>query len=151
MTNTEIVAAAASAIVTPDDQLPGQVPPKVEQTLSQMVQLMASMADMIRATNAHVAQLEHQVRQLTKVTPAQATAINGAIRARAAELCAMHRAAGCEKQISNAIRKDIKLQSGAQSVRELPRCEYTVTMQQVAMWDDYKAIRAIKRKKEVRI
>lgn len=44
------------------------------------------------------------------------------------------------------IRRAIKLGSGASNVREIPACEYKVTMNQVSMWDDYKVIRDIKTK-----
>lgn len=42
--------------------------------------VMRGMADMMRTTNERMGALEREVRMLTKVTPAQATAINTAIR-----------------------------------------------------------------------
>ena len=60
--------------------------------------VMRGMADMMRTTNERMGALEREVRMLTKVTPAQATAINTAIRERAAALCLSYRATGCEKQ-----------------------------------------------------
>ena len=38
--------------------------------------VMRGMADMMRTTNERMGALEREVRMLTKVTPAQATAIN---------------------------------------------------------------------------
>ena len=108
--------------------------------------VMRGMADMMRATNERMGALEREVRMLTKVTPAQATAINAAIRERAAALCASYRATGCEKQAAAAIRKAIRQTMGAQAVRELPRCQYEIVMKQVAMWDDYKTMKHIKNK-----
>jgi len=93
-----------------------------------------------------MAALEAQVRHLTKVTPAQATAINKAVRQRAEVLCREYGATGCERQVADRIRRAIKLGSGASNVREIPACEYKVTMNQVSMWDDYKVIRDIKTK-----
>lgn len=48
--------------------------------------------------------------------------------------------------MADRIRRAIKLGSGASNVREIPACEYKVTMNQVSMWDDYKVIRDIKTK-----
>lgn len=119
---------------------------EVQATLAQMGDIMRSMANMLRATNERMASLEREVKLLTKVTPAQANAINNAIRQRAAELCETYRAQGCEKAAANAIRRAVRLTTGTNSVRELPRCEYSVAMDQVQMWDDYKTMRAIKAK-----
>ena len=105
------------------------------------------MADMVRTTNERMTALEQQVRLLTKVTPAQATELNRAVRVRAAELCETYRIAGSEKSVANAIRRAVKLLTGVGSMRELPRCEYTVAMEQVRMWDDYKTMKAIKNKR----
>ena len=104
--------------------------------------VMRGMADMMRTTNERMGALEREVRMLTKVTPAQATAI----RERAAALCLSYRAIGCEKQAAAAIRKAIRQTMGAQAVRELPRCQYEIVMKQVAMWDDYKTMKRIKNK-----
>lgn len=120
------------------------LPAEVAQAVTQMAQAMRGMADMVRATNERMTALEQQVRLLTKVTPAQAAEINAAIRARAAELCQSYRCAGCEKAAANAIRRAVRLMQGVQSVRELPRCEYSVALQQARIWDDYKAMRAMK-------
>ena len=35
---------------------------------------------------------------------------------------------------------------GVQNVREVPRCEYSVALQTVKLWDDYKTMKAIKAK-----
>ena len=114
------------------------------QLAQQMAGAMSTMADMLRATNESMEQLRRQVRLLEKVTPAQCSAINAAIRERAATLCVDYRLPGQEKAVAAAIRKAIKLQFGAATVRELPRCDYDVAQEQVGMWEDYKAIKAIK-------
>lgn len=144
MDNCEMMAPAPAPAVT-EAQL-AQLPPEFVSAYTQTAQALASMASMMRATNERIAELEREIRLLTKVTPAQANAINAAVRERAAELCASYRATGCEKLVGNAIRRAVKLTTGVSNVRELPRCEYSVAMQQVAMWDDYKAMKAIKAK-----
>lgn len=126
---------------------PAQSPARTDETaqlFAQVAQTMQSMATMIRATNERMAALEQSVRLLNKVTPAQAGAINAAIRERAAELCAEYRAAGCETAVGNAIRKELRLTMGVQSVRDVARCEYAVAVETVRLWDDYKVMKAVK-------
>lgn len=120
------------------------LPAGVGQALEQMGEIMRGMADMLRVTNERITAMEREVRLLTKVTPAQANAIHEAIRSRAAQVCAQHRAEGGEKAAANAIRRAVRLTTGISSVRDLPRCEYGVALEQVQLWDDYKAMKAIK-------
>lgn len=126
---------------------PVPLPVEVQEAFEQMGEVMRGMADMLRATNERMTSLEREVRLLTKVTPAQATAINEAIRTRAAELCESYHAEGCEKAAANAIRRAVRLTTGVNSMRELPRCEYSIALEQVRMWDDYKAMRALRANK----
>ena len=128
------------------DDSPAALSASVQQTIVQMGEIMRGMADMLRATNERMAALEREVRLMTKVTPAQASTINEAIRARAAEICVQYRAQGHEKATANAIRRAVRLITGINSIRELPRCEYSIAMEQVQMWDDYKTMKAIKAK-----
>lgn len=124
-----------------------QAPARTDETaqlFTQLAQTMQSMATMIRATNERMAALEQSVRLLNKVTPAQASAINAAIRERAVELCAEYRAAGCETAVGNAIRKELKLTMGVQSVRDVARCEYAVAVETARLWDDYRVMKAVK-------
>ena len=125
---------------------PSTLPAEVQATLAQMGDIMRGMANMLRATNERMASLEREVKLLTKVTPAQASAINEAIRQRAAELCENYRAQGCEKAAANAIRRAVRLTTGTNSVRDLPRCEYSVAMEQVSMWDDRKVMKSLRAK-----
>ena len=116
--------------------------------LKHMAEMMATMAAMLQATTESMEQLRRQVRLLEKVTPAQASALNRAIRERATELCAIYmlRGEGGEKAVAAAIRKAVKLRFGAASAKDLPRCEYEVAMAQVQGWDDYKIMKGIREK-----
>ena len=111
----------------------------------QMIELLRSMAGMIRATNERMTALENEVRRLTKVTPAQAAAINRAIRARAEDECRAHRCPGAERAAGTAIRKSLRLVFGITGVRDLPRADYAVAMRHVGMWDDYDIMTRLKR------
>ena len=123
------------------------VPVEIETFMAQAMKLMQGMADMVRATNERMAALEQQVRMLEKVTPAQATDLNAAIRARAAAACQEYRMAGMEKAVGAAIRKTVRLATGARSIREIARCDYKPVRELVDTWDEYKAMKAIKAQK----
>ena len=120
------------------------VPAEVAQEMQQMREALQTMAGLLRTTNETMMQLQRQVRLLEKVTPAQAGALNKAIRERATELCAIYMAPGCDKPVAAAIRKAVKLRFGAAAAKDLPRCEYEVAMAQVRGWDDYKMMKGIR-------
>ena len=132
--------------MTHGDALP--IPAEVAQEMQQMREALQTMAGLLRTTNETMLQLQRQVRLLEKVTPAQASALNRAVRERAMELCAIYmlRADGCEKAVAAAIRKAVKLRFGAATAKDLPRCEYEVAMAQVQGWDDYKIMKGIREK-----
>ena len=112
-------------------------------TMAAIRDMMATMADTIRTTNERMSSLEQQVRQLTKLTPAQVKAINEAIRTRAAECCEIYDAGGHERAVANAIRKEMKLVLGASAVREICRGDYSIAMRMINMWDDYDQMQRI--------
>lgn len=97
----------------------------------------------LAATSREMTELRRAVRTLTKITPAQAKSLSDGIRARAAALCADYGLTGHEKTVANAIRRAVKMTTGIQSMRELPRDEYSVALDQVEMWDDYKTMKSI--------
>lgn len=116
-----------------------------------MADAMRDVANMVRATNERMTALEKEVRLLTKVTGAQASEIGKAIRERAAALCTERKLPPeADKPIAAAIRREIRLTTGVEAVRDIPRCEYQVILRRVQLWDDYKAIKAIRAKVEAR-
>ena len=117
----------------------------MEQKMQQMADAMQAMAGMLRATTDAMEQLRHQVRLLEKATPAQAAAMNAAIRQRAKKLCADYRMPGQEKAVAAAIRKAVRMQFGASAMRDLPRCDVEAARMQVDMWDDYAVVKAIRK------
>lgn len=114
--------------------------------MGQMQQLMQGMADSIRATNARMAKMERQIELLTPLTGAQEKALCAEIRRRAAELCGQYRLGeGYEQAVASAIRSELKREGGVRAVRELPRIEYNVLLERVALWDDYDTMRTLRR------
>ena len=128
--------------------LQGALPAGYEMLMEDLRQTLGALANMIRTTNERMGALEEQVRRLTKVTPAQARAIHEAVRDRAAQQCQMWRIPGQEKACANAIRKEVRLATGVSSMKELPRCDYPVVMRQIQLWDDYKVMKALKKRME---
>ncbi len=110
--------------------------------------MLQGMADMLRATNERMAALEKQVRMLEKVTPAQATDLNRTIRERAAAVCQEYRMGGMETKIGAAIRKTVRLATGARSIREIARCDYKPVRELVETWDEYSEIKRLRAKRE---
>lgn len=119
---------------------------QMRNEIQRMADAMQAMASMIRTTAEAMESLRRQVRLLEKVTPGQATAINRAIRERAQELCGVYGAKGGEKKAAAEIRRSVKLQFGAVTARDIPRCDYEVAMEMIKGWDDYKAMMAIRGK-----
>ena len=120
--------------------------PGIEAFMDQTMRIMQGMADMVRATNERMTALEKQVRMLEKVTPGQAAALNTAIRERAATVCAEYRMTGMEKQAAAAIRKSVRLATGAHSAREIARCDYKPICDLIGTWDVYRTMKAVKAK-----
>lgn len=118
--------------------------------LQRMGDMLATMAAMLKATTESMEQLRRQVRLLEKVTPAQAAAINRAIRERAVEICSIYlvRDDRGPKLAAAAIRKAMRLQFGIRTANEIPRCDYQVAMDMVQSWDEYKIMMEIRKKVE---
>lgn len=123
--------------------------PTMEQMgslIMQQQQLMQSMANALAAMNQRMEQLERQLRQLTPITGAQEKALGDKIKFRAQELQKSYNLPlKAVSMIAQAIRKDIKLEGGVRAIRELPRVEYPVYVDRIALWDDYAAMKAIKK------
>ena len=114
--------------------------------ITQTMQLMQRMAQMIQSTQERMGELEKQVRMLEKVTPGQARDLNAAIRERAENVCREYRMNGMEKPVAAAIRKTVRLYTGARSMREIARCDYQIVREMAGSWDEYRTIKTIKAK-----
>lgn len=139
---------SAEKMMRPRDaqNLPAFTPEQVGGLMLQQQQLMQSMADAMAAMYKRIDQMERQIRQLTPITGAQERALGDKVKQRAHELQEQYKLpAKAATLIANAIRKDIKLEGGVRALRELPRVEYPVYVDRIALWDDYGAMRAIRK------
>ena len=134
----ELTAAISGVELTPAEAsgLTGMV--------AEMLLAMRSMADMTRATNERVAELERQLRLQIKIPRGLENELMRQIRARAAELCEEYELLGCDAKMAAAIRRDVKRDSGISAMRDLPRCDYMVMVERIALWDDYETIKRLR-------
>jgi len=128
-----------------DTQLAAISPEQAVAMVRRMEQLMQGMAGTISAMHEEMAQMKKQIQMLTPVTASQEKALNAQIRQRSEELRKIYRLeANARAPIANAIRKEIKLAGGVSAIRELPRVEYNVYLERIALWDDYRAMKEIR-------
>ena len=98
--------------------------------------------------NDRLEALEKQIRLQTPVTAKQAQFLNDAIRAKARELLDKRGLADNKKAVTrlgNCIRKDVLARYGIAGLREIPRHEYQVAMNQIGMWSNALTLRDIAR------
>lgn len=119
--------------------------PAAHEALEMIRQLLSNQQAMAQ----EIEQLRRSVQLLTKVTPAQATALNRAMRERAAVLGERYRLQDVGNYLtllSNCIRRDVRFRAGISSIKDLPRCEWEAYMHYIDMWDDYKVARKLREK-----
>lgn len=139
--NMEVVAAVVREMMTPIMQSIGQM-------LEHNTQAMDQIAAAQQITNDRIEALEKQVRLNTPMSGKQVQYINDAIKSRARELLDKRQCAEDKKAITklgNAIRKSVLARHGVGSLREVPKHEYTVAMNQIGMWNDLLVIKDVVR------
>ena len=122
----------------------------VVETMGKMLQQNAEALDRLAAVqtvqNNRLEALEKQIRLQTPITGKQAQYLNDAIRKKARELLDKRELSGnswAVTKLGNAIRKDVLIRYGIGSIREIPRHEYQVAMNQIGMWSNALTIRDV--------
>ena len=147
----------------------------IQETGKNVAELLAgmrAMGEMMRVMGERMTAMEATIRTLEKVTPGQAAEINKRIRERAAEICREYSMGSVRgiyvaygggesweagpqiwqpdpeqlKELTAAIRKDMREMTGVRTAREIARCDYQTVKEFISDWDDYDAIRAIRGK-----
>lgn len=142
------------------------------QNVQELLAGMRAMGEMMRVMNERMTAMEQTIRTLEKVTPGQAAEINKRIRSRAAEICREYQMGGVRgmyvasgggekweagpqiwqpdpeqlKELTGAIRKDVREMTGFKTAREIARCDYPAVKEFVESWEDYDVIRGIREK-----
>ena len=133
------VSAAITEIMRPVIQSMGKL---LQQNAEALERLAASQA----VQNNRLEALEKQIRLQTPITTKQAQYLNDAIRNRARELLDKRELSGDKwavTKLGNAIRKDVLARYGVAGLREIPRHEYQVAMNQIGMWSNALVIRDV--------
>ena len=103
----------------------------LQQMMDHNNESFAQIAASMTVQSDRMDALEKQIRLATPVTPGQVRYINNEIRHRAREL------------LGRLIRKSILVRYGIMALNELPRCEYSVVISQIGLYNDALAVRDI--------
>lgn len=104
-------------------------------------ELIRSMAEMITGMRDQLQALQLKVAMLEKVTPMQVKDVNLRIKERACGLeMAYGLPAGSAQKLQTGIRRTVRLETGARSVRDIARCDYPVVCELIGDYEDYALI-----------
>lgn len=119
-------------------QMMGPIVETMTKLLEHNAQALEQLAGTQKVQNDRLEALEKQIRLNTPVTNQQVKYLNDAIKGRARELLAKREIedATAIKKLGNAIRKSVLARYGIGTMREIPKHEYPVAMNQIGMWND---------------
>ena len=108
----------------------------------QVIRVMAGrIADMMEQLQG----LQQKVAMLEKLTPMQVKDVNLRIRERAVQLEAGYGLPeGSAEKLMTLIRRQVRMETGARSARDIARCDYPVVCEMISDWEDYQAISALR-------
>ena len=135
----QAISAVITEIMRPMMQAIGKM-------LEKNVEAMERLAATQTVQNNRLEALEKQIRLQTPITSKQAQYLNDAIRTKSRELLDKRDLYDDKKAVTklgNAIRKDVLARYGITSLREIPRHEYQVAMNQIGMWNNALIIRDV--------
>lgn len=121
----------------------------VMQTIGKMLENNTAALEQLSAAqsvqNDRLSALEKQIRLQTPVSGKQVSYLNDAIRARARELLDKRGVddGKATVKLGNCIRKAVLSRYGVSTLREVPKHEYNVAMQQIGMWSDALTVRDV--------
>lgn len=121
----------------------------VMQTIGKMLENNAAALEQLSAAqsvqNDRLEALEKQIRLQTPVSGKQVSYFNDAIRARARELLDKRDVDDSKAtvKLGKAIRKAVLSRYGVSTLREIPKHEYNVALQQIGMWSDVLTVRDV--------
>lgn len=136
MTMTEDMTMTEEMTITAEQM--GQAITESRDTLARLVGILGEQQRQLQALQAKVAMLE-------KVTPMQVKDVNLRIRERAVQLEAGYSLPeGSAEKLTTLIRRQVRLETGARSTRDIARCDYPVVCELIADWEDWQAISALR-------
>lgn len=134
--------------------------PEQGQALDKRDAAMAEMSETIRQQNAMLAEIRaailmqsQEIERLNRalssmrVSRGQESAINAAIRARAADLAAQNGLTGAEKAISAEIRKSVREATGCRAMGDVEAAAFDRVMDMIEGWMQRGALRRIRQER----
>lgn len=143
--STQVVASVVDQVMRPLLESIGTLLKNNTEAMEQIATSQDVMRNRLEA-------LEKQVRLQTPVTDRQARYLADAARDKSREL--LDKKGIDDKKaitkLAGQIKKSVLLRYGVGSLREIPRCEYTVAMSQIETWNSALAVLDIVREARVR-
>ena len=139
------IARESGAILVTPEVLSGVVKELLQPVMQSMAKILenntAALEQLSSAQsvqNDRLEALERQIRLQTKVDSKQAGYLNGAIRQRSRELLSKREIEDKKAitKLGNHIRRAVLARYGISSLRDVPKHEYTVAMQQIEIWNN---------------
>lgn len=115
---------------------------EAEAALRQIGAVMQAMAGTVTELQAEMRQLRAQVAQLEKLTPMQVRELNRMIQERARVL-SIDYCTGLPQPICTAIRRALRMETGARSVKDIARCDWQVAREIVETWEEPDVLRKL--------
>lgn len=150
--NRELSEYMPGSVLIPAENL-GQIITEmmrpVMQTIGKLLENNTAAMEQLSAAqsvqNDRLEALEKQIRLQTKVDGKQVSYLNDAIRHKARELLDKR---GIEDgkaitKLGNAIRKAVLKRYGVSTLRDVPKHEYNVALNQIDMWSDLLTVRDV--------
>ena len=134
----ETLGEVITELLRPVMQTIGKMLENNTAALEQLSQAQSIQNDRLEA-------LEKQIRLQTPVSGKQVTYLNDAIRTRARELLDRRDVddGKATVKLGGAIRKAVLSRYGVASLREIPKHEYNVALEQIGMWNDALTVRDV--------
>lgn len=121
----------------------------VMQTIGKMLENNTAALEQLSAAqsvqNDRLEALEKQIRLQTKVDGKQVSYLNDAIRHKAREMLDKRGIDDSKAtvKLGNAIRKAVLKRYGISTLRDVPKHEYNVALNQIDMWSDLLTVRDV--------
>lgn len=141
----EITAALTMAV----REMVAPVLEQVAALLKNNTEAVQCIAAQEQIQSDRLAALERELRLNMPVTNAQVRYLSSGMKSRALELLAkrsLEETTELTRRLSGCIRKAVLARYGISSLRDLPRCEYSVAMKQIETWNDLMALREATRR-----
>ena len=111
-------------------------------TMSRAGSIIAGMADTIADMSEKIERMEKEFSRMIPLTGAQERDVQSRIRAKAEEICALYGLPPeARRTISRGLRSNLKRRLGVCSIREIPRIDYELALEEIELWDDYQTVR----------